>query len=182
LIKKRFIIFIFILFIFYILSFIKFISDLNKDNTYNIQSKTIVVITGNVGRLKAAENLMNFNSEGRLLISGVAKGVKYSEIIKSETVDRKKVDLGYNAQSTLGNAFETKVWVSNNNLKDFILITDDWHMKRALLLFKNSMPNINIYPYELKSNPKSLKEHLLFEEHLKYLIAHLQVIYIWFIN
>ena len=181
-IKKRFIIFIFILFIFYILSFIKFISDLNKDNTYNIQSKTIVVITGNVGRLKAAENLMNFNSEGRLLISGVAKGVKYSEIIKSETVDRKKVDLGYNAQSTLGNAFETKVWVSNNNLKDFILITDDWHMKRALLLFKNSMPNINIYPYELKSNPKSLKEHLLFEEHLKYLIAHLQVIYIWFIN
>ena len=181
-IKKIFIIFIFILFIFYILSFIKFISDLNKDNTYNIQSKTIVVITGNVGRLKAAENLMNFNSEGRLLISGVAKGVKYSEIIKSETVDRKKVDLGYNAQSTLGNAFETKVWVSNNNLKDFILITDDWHMKRALLLFKNSMPNINIYPYELKSNPKSLKEHLLFEEHLKYLIAHLQVIYIWFIN
>ena len=181
-IKKRFIIFIFILFIFYILSFIKFISDLNKDNTYNIQSKTIVVITGNVGRLKAAENLMNFNSEGRLLISGVAKGVKYSEIIKSETVDRKKVDLGYNAQSTLGNAFETKVWVSNNNLKDFILITDDWHMKRALLLFKNSMPNINIYPYELKSNFKSLKEHLLFEEHLKYLIAHLQVIYIWFIN
>ena len=142
----------------------------------------MVVITGNAGRLKAAENLMKLNSEARLLISGVAKGVKYSEIIKSETVDRKKVDLGYNAQSTLGNAFETKVWVSNNNLKDFILITDDWHMKRALLLFKNSMPNINIYPYELKSNPKSLKEHLLFEEHLKYLIAHLQVIYIWFIN
>jgi len=164
------------------ISFINFISDLNKDNFDNIHSKTIVVITGNVGRLKAAENLINFNSEGRLLISGVAKGVKYSEIIKTETVDHKRVDLGYNAKSTLGNAFETKVWVHNNNLKDFILITDDWHMKRALLLFKNSMPNINIYPYELKSNSKSLREHLLFEEHLKYLIAHLQVIYIWFTN
>ena len=114
---------------------------MNKDNTDNIQSKTIVVITGSVGRLKAAENLISLNAEGRLLISGVAKGVKYSEIIKSKTIDHKKVDLGYNAQSTLGNAVETKVWVSNNNLKDFILITDDWHMKRALLLFKNSMPN-----------------------------------------
>ena len=181
-ISKRYIIFIFILFISYIISFINFISDLNKDNHNNIQSKSIVVITGNVGRLKAAENLMDLNSDGRLLISGVAKGVKYSEIIKSKVIDHKKVDLGYNAQSTLGNAIETKVWVSNNNLKDFILITDDWHMKRALLLFKNSMPNINIYPYELESNFKSLKEHLLFEEHLKYLIAHLQVIYIWFIN
>jgi len=170
------------LFIFYIISFINFISNFNKDNTAHVQSNTIVVITGNVGRLKAAENLMNLNSEARLLISGVAKGVKYSEIIKTETVDHKKVDLGYNAKSTLGNAIETKVWAGNNNLKDFILITDDWHMKRALLLFKNSMPNITIYPYELKSNYKSLKEHLLFEEHLKYLIAHLQVIYIWFTN
>ena len=181
-INKRFIIFIFILFISYIISFINFISNLNKDNPTYVQSKTIVVITGNVGRLKAAENLMNLNSEARLLISGVAKGVKFSEIIKSKSIDRKKVDLGYNAKSTLGNAIETKVWVGNNNLKDFILITDDWHMKRALLLFKNSMPNINIYPYELKSNFNSLKEHLLFEEHLKYLIAHLQVIYIWFTN
>ena len=181
-INKRFIIFIFILFISYIISFINFISNLNKENAANIQSKTIVVITGNAGRLKAAENLMKLNSEARLLISGVAKGVKYSEIIKNKSIDPKTVDLGYNAESTLGNAIETKVWVSNNNLKDFILITDDWHMKRALLLFKNSMPDINIYPYELKSNFKVLKEHLLFEEHLKYLIAHLQVIYIWLTN
>jgi len=155
---------------------------LNKDDTTNVQSKTIVVITGNVGRLKAAENLMNLNSEARLLISGVAKGVKYSEIIKNKSIDHKTVDLGYNAKSTLGNAIETKVWVRNNNFKDFMLITDDWHMKRALLLFKNSMPDINIYPYELKSNSKALKDHLLFEEHLKYLIAHLQDIYIWFTN
>ena len=164
------------------ISFINFISNLNKDDTTNVQSKTIVVITGNVGRLKAAENLMNLNSEARLLISGVAKGVKYSEIIKNKSIDHKTVDLGYKAESTLGNAIETKVWVRNNNFKDFMLITDDWHMKRALLLFKNSMPDINIYPYELKSNSKALKDHLLFEEHLKYLIAHLQVIYIWFTN
>ena len=116
-INKRFIIFIFILFISYIISFINFISNLNKDNITHVQSKTIVVITGSVGRLKAAQNLINLNSEARLLISGVAKGVKFSEIIKSKSIDHKKVDLGYNAKSTFGNAIETKVWVSNNNIR-----------------------------------------------------------------
>ena len=132
------------MFVFYIISFINFISNLNKDNITHVHSKTIVVITGSVGRLKAAQNLINLNSEARLLISGVAKGVKFSEIIKSKSIDPKKVDLGYNAKSTFGNAIETKVWVSNNNIKDFILITDDWHMKRTLLLFKNSILSINI--------------------------------------
>ena len=90
-INKRFIIFIFILFISYIISFINFISNLNKDNITHVQSKTIVVITGSVGRLKVAENLINLNSEARLLISGVAKGVKFSEIIKSKSIDQKKL-------------------------------------------------------------------------------------------
>ena len=166
----------------YIISFINFISGLDKENSYNTKSNNIVVITGNVGRLKAAINLMTLNSDARLLISGVAKGVKYSDIIQNKNIDQKRVNLGYNAQSTLGNAIETKIWINNNNLKDFILITDDWHMKRALFLFKNSMSDITIFPYKLKSHSKELKEHFLFEEHLKYLISHIQIIYIWIIN
>ena len=54
-------------------------------------------------------------------------------------------------------------------------------MKRALVLFKNSMPNIKIFPYRLKSN-NNLRKNFYFEEHLKYLISHIQVIYLWIIN
>ncbi len=181
-INIRSIIFICIVFVVYIISFINFISDLGKENSNISKSQTIVVLTGNTGRLKAAIDLMKLNTESQLLISGVAKGVKYSEIIKNKNIDQKKVHLGYNAKSTLGNAMETKTWIEDNNIKDFILITDDWHMKRALVLFENSMPNIKIFPYKLKYDKTHLKEHFLFEEHLKYLISHIQVIYLWIIN
>ena len=169
-------------FILYILSFIHFIGDLDKENINYAKSKTIVVLTGNKGRLKAAIDLMILNNDARLFISGVAKGVKYSEIIKNKKIDQRKVDLDYNAQSTFGNAVETKAWIEKNNLNDFILITDGWHMKRALLLFKNSMPHVEIFPYKLKSKKIYLKENFIFEEHLKYLISHIQVIYLWIIN
>ena len=164
------------------MSFINFIKNLETENTNYNKSNNIVVITGNAGRLKAAVNLMSLNKEANLLISGVAKGVKYSEIIKNNIINKEKVKLGYNAQSTLGNAIETKIWINKNNIRDFILITDDWHMKRTLLLFKNSMPNIKIFPYKLKSSSEELKERFLFEEHLKYLVSHFQVIYLWALN
>ncbi len=163
----------------YLASFINFINNIDQDFVNYTESNNIVVITGNSGRLKAAIDIMTLKKEASLMISGVAKGVKYSEIIKNNKINKKKVQLGYHAKSTFGNAIETKIWINKNNIKDFILVTDDWHMKRALLLFRNAMPNINIFPYKLKSNHKELKEHFLFEEHLKYLVSHLQIIYLW---
>ena len=167
--------------ILYIISFLDFIKNLDIENIKYTDSNTIVVLTGNTGRLNAAIDLTLVNNDSRLLITGVAGGVKYSEIIKNKDIDKARVTLGYNAQSTFGNAIETKNWIQKNNFKDFILITDDWHMQRALFLFKNSMPNITIFPYKLKSN-KNLREKFYFEEHLKYLISHIQVIYLWIIN
>ena len=175
------IILISIVLILYIISFLDFIKNLDIENIKYTDSNTIVVLTGNTGRLNAAIDLTLVNNDSRLLITGVARGVKYSEIIKNKDIDKVRVTLGYNAQSTFGNAIETKNWIQKNNFKDFILITDDWHMQRALFLFKNSMPNITIFPYKLKSN-KNLREKFYFEEHLKYLISHIQVIYLWIIN
>ena len=175
------IILISILLMLYIVSFLDFIKYIDKENVNYTDSNTIVVLTGNSGRLNAAIDLMLLNTDTRLLITGVAKGVKYSEIIKNKNIDKERIILGYKAQSTLGNVIETKIWIQKNNFKDFILITDDWHMQRALVLFKNAMPNITIFPYRLKSN-KNFRKNFYFEEHLKYLISHIQVIYLWIIN
>ena len=108
----------------YIFSFLGFIKDLDKENINFTKSDTIVVLTGNTGRLKAAVDLMVSNTDARLLISGVAKGVKYSEIIKNNDIDRGRINLGYKAKSTLGNAIETKTWIQKNNFKD--LTMDDF--------------------------------------------------------
>jgi len=125
-----------------------------------------------------------------MLITGVAKGVKYSEIIKNRDVKRDRIDLGYKAQTTLGNAIETFLWKKEYDIRDIILVTDNWHMQRTLLLFNITMPNIEVSPYPIESMNFTMEDFFQFEkktffiykEHLKYIVSHIQVIYLWLIN
>jgi uncharacterized SAM-binding protein YcdF (DUF218 family) len=182
------------------MSFINFLFNVDKNNKNNKNNiNNIVVLTGNAGRLAVGLDLMdnNINSRmlinninSRMLITGVAKGVKYSDIIKNRDSKKDRIDLGYNAQSTLGNALETALWIKERNINDIILITDNWHMPRTLLLFKASMPNREIVPYALKTVNFEFKEYLqfynrtffIYEEHMKYIISHVQVLYLWLSN
>ena len=76
------------------------------------------------------------------------------------------------------------------NVQDIILVTDNWHMQRALLLFNITMPNIKISPYSIESMYITIedffqfdkKTFFLYKEHLKYIVSHIQVIYLWLIN
>ena len=174
----------------YIMSFLNFIRNIDKEFTIKNNVNNIVVLTGNTGRLVFGLDLMSNNSKSRMLITGVAKGVKYSEIIKNRDVKRDRIDLGYNAQTTLGNAIETSVWINEYDIQDIILLTDNWHMQRALLLFNITMPNIEISPYPIESMNFTMEEFFQFDkktffiykEHLKYIVSHIQVIYLWLIN
>ena len=189
----RVIILVALILILYFMSFINFLFNVDKNfmvknNINNINN--IVVLTGNAGRLAVGLDLMDNNINSRMLITGVAKGVKYSDIIKNRDSKKDRIDLGYNAHSTLGNALETALWVKERNINDIILITDNWHMPRTLLLFKASMPNREIVPYALKTVNFKFKDYLqfynitffIYEEHMKYIISHVQVLYLWLSN
>ena len=174
----------------YFISFIYFIGNIDKEFIIKKNVNNIVVLTGNTGRLVFGFDLMSNNIKSRMLITGVAKVVKYSEIIKNRDVKRDRVDLGYKAQTTLGNAIETSSWVNEYDIQDIILVTDNWHMQRALLLFNITMPNIEISPYPIESMNFTMEDFFQFEkktffiykEHLKYIVSHIQVIYLWLIN
>ena len=174
----------------YFISFIHFIGNIDKEFTIKKNVNNIVVLTGNTGRLVFGLDLMSNNSKSRMLITGVAKGVKYSEIIKNRDVKRDRIDLGYKAQTTLGNAIETFLWIKEYDIRDIILVTDNWHMQRTLLLFNITMPNIEISPYPIESMNFTMEDFFQFEkktffiykEHLKYIVSHIQVIYLWLIN
>ena len=186
----RVIILVALILILYFMSFINFLFNVDKNFTVKNNINNIVVLTGNVGRLAVGLDLMDNNINSRMLITGVAKGVKYSDIIKNRDSKKDRIDLGYNAQSTLGNALETALWIKERNINDIILITDNWHMPRTLLLFKASMPNREIVPYALKTVNFEFKEYLqfynrtffIYEEHMKYIISHVQVLYLWLSN
>jgi uncharacterized SAM-binding protein YcdF (DUF218 family) len=174
----------------YFISFIHFIGNIDKEFTIKKNVNNIVVLTGNTGRLVFGLDLMSNNIKSRMLITGVAKGVKYSEIIKNRDVKRDRIDLGYKAQTTLGNAIETSLWIKEYDIGDIILVTDNWHMQRVLLLFNITMPNIEISPYPIESMNFTMEDFFQFEaknffiykEHLKYIVSHIQVIYLWLIN
>ena len=180
----------FIILILYFMSFFNFIFNIDKKFTVNKNINNIVVLTGNTGRLVFGFDLMSDNIKSRMLITGVAKVVKYSEIIKNRDVNKDRIYLGYKAQTTFGNAIEASSWIKEYDINDIILITDSWHMQRALILFNVMMPNVEISPYPIDSINFTMYEYFQFDkktffiykEHLKYIVSHIQVIYLWLIN
>ena len=176
--------------ILYIVSFLNFIFDIDKKYIIKNNVNNIVVLTGNTGRLISGLDLMSNNIKSRMLITGVAKGVKYSEIIKNKDIKKNRIELGYAAHSTLGNAIETSVWIKKYKINAIILVTDSWHMQRALLLFNATMPNIEISPHPIQSNNFLIKDYFefdnrvlfIYQEHIKYIVSHIQVIYLWLTN
>jgi uncharacterized SAM-binding protein YcdF (DUF218 family) len=176
--------------ILYFISFLKFIFDIDKQYIVKNNVNNIVVLTGNTGRLVSGIDLMSNNIKSRMLITGVAKGVKYAEIIKNKDLKKNRIELGYTAHNTLGNAIETSLWLKKYNINDIILVTDSWHMQRALLLFNAIMPNIKISPHPIQSTNFNIKDYFkfdnrvffIYQEHLKYIVSHIQVIYLWLIN
>ena len=187
LIKKHLYFFLILLLIVYLYSFLKYLSNINDQLSLKNNMSNIVVITGGVGRIKAGIDLLSNSDNTRLLISGVGKGVTRADLLSTNfSLYSKRVDLGYFADSTLGNALETKDWVKRNNFDNIILVTDNWHVPRAKLLFETAMSEvkISVYPVFQYREDTSKKSYLpknilfLFKEHLKYLISHIQAILI----
>lgn len=77
----------------------------------------IVVLTGGSGRLTEGLNLLTENRAKKLFVSGVYRGVDVRRLL--ELSQRNPVELlccivlGYDANSTEGNALETKSWLAD---------------------------------------------------------------------
>ena len=67
------------------------------------------------------------------------------------------VELDSISTNTYSNALETLKWVKKNNISEFILITSNYHMPRAILEFKNRMPNQQIFTYPITPKNHDIK-------------------------
>ena len=99
----------------------------------------IVALTGRDSneRINAAIGLLAQHLGGRVLVSGVNRGVTREELrITSGAVRRLYdccVDLGFTAVDTVGNARETLEWGQAMRYRSLIVVTSDYHMPRAML-------------------------------------------------
>jgi len=93
------------------------------------------------------------------------------------------IELESISKDTYSNASETYKWTKKNDINNIILITSNYHMPRAILEFKNRMPNQKIFTYPITPKNHDIKNwlyssdtfSLIFFEYSKLLIASLRL-------
>ena len=168
------------------------ILSLTKYN--NIEIPNIVILTGGANRIKDGlkiiqdfKNSKNINY--KILVSGTGMGFTKSSLKKklgpnfNPNLIQCCIDLDSVSKNTFTNASETFKWARKNDIKEFILITSNYHMPRAILEFKNIMPKLKIYTYAIIPKKHNIEKwlnsyetfNLIFTEYCKYIFASLRI-------
>ena len=183
---------VFTLFFITINNFKESILSLAKNN--NKESTNIVILTGGTNRIKDGLKIIeDFKKSKKIdykvLVSGTGIGFTKSSLKKklgphfNPKLIQCCIDLDSVSKNTFTNASETFKWASKNDIKEFILITSNYHMPRAILEFKNIMPKLKIYTYAIIPKKHNIENwlnsyetfNLIFTEYCKYIFASLRI-------
>ncbi len=130
-------------------------------------AEAIVVLTGGTrGRLDTGLALLRDGVGERLLISGVNRDLSDEALHEALEISPELaeccVDLGRDAQDTLGNASEAAAWAQKWGFRRVLLVTDDYHMPRSYIELRLAMPGVTLVPYPVEtrwSNPSAWGNH-----------------------
>lgn len=112
----------------------------------------IVVLTGGADRrIEAGLALLRKGLGRRMLISGINRKLKPDEFLAHlELPDPSRIDLGYEALDTIGNAVETSRWADRHNYTRLIVVTSSYHMPRSLNELALAMPMMAFIPHPVR--------------------------------
>ena len=193
--KKWFVIILILILVYFLISLFDF-----KEKILSLQKHTItlnsniVILTGGSNRIKDGLKIINnvdifTKANLKILISGTGKGFTKKSLKEMLTLNINLklleccIELESISKDTYSNASETYKWVKMNNINKFILITSNYHMPRAILEFKNKMPNLEIFIYPITPKNHDITNwlnssetfSLIFIEYSKLLIASLRI-------
>lgn len=150
------------------------------------QTDAIVVLTGGSGRLGTGLELLVAGRARKLFVSGVYEGLDVQELLKMSRQSPSEVEccitLGYAAESTIGNAYETADWMREQGFASMRLVTANYHMPRSLLEFHMAAPEMEVVPHPVVPPNVHLNDwwlwpgtaNLLVNEYNKYLLTLLR--------
>lgn len=142
------------------------------------KADAIVVLTGGKGRVEEGVHLFRASRAEFLFFVGVDPSVIKSDLYRPRPGDPSAdyVILEKSSRNTVENSIFGRDVIVRNGVHSVLLITSRYHLKRASILFRNSLPkDITIIPYPVDS--VNLKEswwshggsfQLLFREFYKY--------------
>lgn len=122
-----------------------------KPQNIDVKTDAIIVLTGGDKRVNTGLDLLAGGKADKLFVSGVNQQVKPEELVALWPGDHAKVlcciQLGYAADNTGANASESRVWIHSNDVKSIRLVTSNYHMARAAMIFHQTVPEIEIYKH-----------------------------------
>ena len=152
----------------------------------------IVVLTGGTGRIQQGLRLLNQHIAPQLFISGVTKKETVPQLLKRfrasthfPSVAPQMVTLGFNAETTKGNAREIhhwveKTWTFQKRAPRIVLVTSVYHIPRSLHEIQRLVPNASLIAYPVfakdfaeESWSTSLDTwRLIVSEYIKFIIVY----------
>mgnify|MGYP002214578845 CR=1 FL=1 len=150
----------------------------------------IVVMTGGQQRLDDGLRLLTAQQGGKMLISGVGEGVNRAVLVQELGLDDRKaellfccVELDFTADNTRGNAIATRRWAMLHEMRTLRLVTANYHMPRALVVFAREMPEFDLYQWAVTPDDLRLDDwwrdramlRLLAREYAKYLAETIRI-------
>jgi uncharacterized SAM-binding protein YcdF (DUF218 family) len=148
----------------------------------------IVVLTGGRERIRGAMALLREGKGRRLLITGVHHSTRSEDLARtgeaSEDLLTCCIDLGFEAETTIGNAHEAAEWAHRNGFASLIVVTSAYHLPRSLTEFASALPDVTLQPYPIHHAELDLKHwyasadasKLLFEEYVKYTLVRMRAL------
>ena len=152
------------------LDFIKTVRELNKK-----EIEGIVVLTGDKFRILEGLKILNSEIGYKLLISGVNKEISIEEIKKEfpkfNQLFNCCVELESISTNTFENVREIFFWKKNNNIKNILLITSDYHLPRVELEVNRLLLDKETFYYGVKYDNQKINIRMkkLIVEYIKYL-------------
>ncbi len=100
------------------------------------KTEAVIVLTGGKGRIERGIQQLEAGRAAKMLVSGVNPTVREVELIKIQKAPARLfaccIDLGKQAVDTETNATESATWLRVHHYRSVRLVTNDWHMPRAL--------------------------------------------------
>ncbi|HWX50352.1 MAG TPA: YdcF family protein [Roseomonas sp.] len=129
----------------------------------------VAVLTGGPQRVEAGMRLLAQGKTHWLIISGVAPVTDLEDLARTAGLPAEilaaRTTLGHTATSTRGNGKEIAHWARARQIRSLRVVTAAFHMPRALLELRRTLPGVVLIPYPVQTEGPRLT--LLVREYLK---------------